>query len=347
MYAPKMILFFVVGFLVNATGLVAQIVTDNQVVAIVNKTVITSYDIFESLKADEVDLKSMSKTEQEYEFNGRLTTLVRRALRDEAAEKSGVAVSPEELENRKIREIEKRGGEEQFETFLRSKGQSMAQFDDEFQRSQEQAAWLRVVSGRGGARLSRELRPLYNITVRPSELRAYYRKNLKKEFTTKSTAKVRVIQVYFRKNVRGDRRAKKKTLLSAKQKLKTKADFAVLAKRYSAHDTKDSGGLIEALEKGAGALVPEIIEEAIFDPKITGGSIIGPIEHVNSYWLIKVEAKAEGRVVPFSEAQAKIRQIRQWAKVNRAIRDVELDLLDKAYIYPASLKKLIRRGLER
>ncbi len=332
--------------LLSSTELAAQLIKDNEVVAVVNRTVITSYDVYESLKKKEVNLEAMPKSEQEIEFNRRLVTMVRDALRAEAAKKSGVAVSPEDLENRKIKQIEKMGGEQAFESFLRGKGQSMRQFDDEFQRDQEQAAWLRVVSGRGGSKLSRELRPLYNITVRPSEIRAIYKKLLKTEFTTKNEARIRVIQVYFNKRKRGDRRAKKRLLLSLKQKLKTKADFAVLAKRHSAHGTQKEGGLLPSVEKGKGALIPEAIEKAIFADKTIAGAILGPIENINSYWLIKVEDKRAARVIPFEEAQDKIKAFRLRQKVGRAIAEVELDLLKKAYIYPPALKRNITRALE-
>ena len=323
-----------------------QLVTDNKVEAIVNKTVITSYDVYQAIKKKEVDLKAQPKSEQELIYASFLKDLIRQAVRDQAAEKSGVAVSPEELENRKLRAIEQMGGEAAFEGFLRQTGQSIEQYNTEFQKSQEQAAWLRVVSGRGGARLSRELRPLYDITVRPAEMRAIYKKRLATDFTTRNEARLRVIQVYFRRNKRGDRRAKKRILQGLKQKLKTKADFAVLARRHSEHSTKKNGGLLESVELGKGALIPESIEKLVFSDKTAPGTILGPIEDVNSFWLVKVEDKKKARVIPFSEAQAGIRNVRMRQKIFRAITEVELDLVKKAYIYPPSLKRIITRDLE-
>ncbi|MFT7619709.1 MAG: hypothetical protein ACI97A_003365 [Planctomycetota bacterium] len=346
MTTMKLMMFLNFAVLFAGIDVAAQNKTDNEVVAIVNKTVLTSYDVHKSLKKAEIDLSSMANNEQEYEFNTRLTTMVRQALRAEAAEKSGVAVSEEELENRKIKKIEEMGGEAAFEDFLRGKGQSINQYETEFQQQQEQSAWLRVVSGRGGARLSRDLRPLYNVAVTPNEMRKFYKKNLKTQFTTKNEAQIRVIQVYFRKATRGERRVKKRLLQGLKQKLKTKADFAVLAEKHSAHGTQKQGGLIKSVEKGKGALVPEAIEDAVFLSTATPGSILGPIEDVNSYWLVKVEKKVEARTVPFSEAQASIKNFLAQLKVRRAIRAVELELINKAYIYPASLKRMIVRGLE-
>ncbi len=330
-----------------ATFLPAQSTADNEVVGIVNSKAITRYDILESLKKDEVDLAKMSMTEQERVFSQVLTSKVLDIVKAEAAKRSGISISEEDYLNIKNRTIEAQYGDDsRFAEYLRDQGMTEDQWDTDFRRRQEQFAWLRVVSGRGGGRLSRDLRPLHDLTVRPREIRAYFKKNRDTEFTFQDEAVLRVIQVYFTRGPRSTEARAKQLLDGLKRKLETKADFAVLAEKNSEHSSKSEGGLIGAVVKGKGTLLPEAVEAAVFAEGVEAGDVLGPILNVNSYWLVKVEKIQKARTLGFDEAQDQIRRKLYIEKSNKVIVKVQLDLVKDAYITPPDLKRRVVGALE-
>ena len=333
--------------MVLVSGVAAQLEGDNQVEAVVNDKVITRYDILQGIKKDGIQFEELPESERRLLFEQRLRDKVLEILRLEATKKAGVQLSPEALEENKQRYIESIGTRAAFQDFLRQKGLTEQEFNDQFRRDQEAAAWLSVVSGVGvrGGRLNRTFRPRFDLTVTPRELREYYRKHKDDEFTLKDEAVVRVIQIYFNRNRRGDRARKRQLMLGLKQKLATRADFAVLAKKHSEHVSKDAGGLIGKVEKGKGDLLVEPVEKAVFGPEARPGDVLGPIEFVNAFWLVRVEAKTEARVVPFEEAQQLIRLEIQQEKRAKATRRVLLELVKQAYVSPPRLKRRIETEL--
>jgi parvulin-like peptidyl-prolyl isomerase len=326
---------------VLAAGVCAQISSTNQVEAIVNDRVVTRFDVMEKFKEANIDLSELPKSEAKVLFQRQLDDMVLKILQDLAAEKSGIALRPEDIENSLNRKKEQFGGEEAFSKFLQDQGLSQRRYIEDFRRQQETAAWLRVVSGSGGGvkSLGRELRPLFDLTVTPRELRSYYVSRKDDEFTTKNQAKVRVVQKYFRRSNRRDRRTQKQLVQSIKFKVRdTKADFAVLAAKNSEHPSAEKGGALDPLEPQSDIL-PEPIMEAIFDPKNRQpGTLIGPIENVNAWWLIEVLEVTEAKTTPFKEAVPLIRSSIQRIKWNRALRGVLLDLVESSYVSPERLK---------
>ncbi len=321
--------------------------TVNRVEAIVNGKAITRFDVLKHLKEQEIDLDRLPEDEKERTYRGALLAMGELILREQAAKKSGIQRDPEVLQNRKRREIERRGGRAGFETFLQSQGLSEDEFDTDFRRRQETAAWLGVVAGRGGAKLNRKLRPLIDATVSPKELRRFYDANLKTRFTLKDEASVRVIQVYFKKNRRGDKARKLQLLKGLKVKVKrTRADFAVLAAKQSEHISADKGGLIVGIQKGESDVLPEPVEKAVFADGVKEGDILGPIENVSSLWLVKVEKRERARVVPFEEAQPVIEAELRNRKMQKAVRLVLRELVRDAYISPPRFRKDLERSLE-
>ncbi|MCB9833026.1 MAG: peptidyl-prolyl cis-trans isomerase [Planctomycetes bacterium] len=325
----------------------AQTGPDNEVLGVVNSKAITLYDILADLRKLEVDISKLSVSEQQRAIADTLTSKVLEIVKEEAAKRSGISLAEEDYVNIRNRTIEATfGGDAGFAEFLRDQGMTEEQWDTDFRRRQEQYAWLRVVSGRGGGKLSRDLRPLHDLTIRPKEMRDYYTKHLDSEFTFQDEAVVRVIQVYFSSGPRSTEGRAKQLLEGLKRKLATKADFAVLAEKNSEHSTKSSGGLVGAVVKGKGAVLPEAVEEAIFAPGVNEGDVLGPIKNINSYWLVKVEKREEARVLDFAEAQDLIRQKLYTEKSNRVLIKIQLDLVKEAYITPPDLKRRVVGALE-
>lgn len=333
-----------------ASSVAAQIASSNHIEAVVNDKVVTYVDIMEEFREREIPYAEMSETEKEIEYEQMLVSTVLEILHQRAVKEAGVEISEEDLLNAQQAERERQGfaSREAFATFLQAQGQTEDDWNREFRRDQETAAWLKVLSGSGAGgvkKLSRALRPRYNIAVSPREIRKFYNEKKKELYTLKDEAVVRVIQVYFSEAKRGDKARKKQRMLGLKRKLETKADFKVLAAKHSDHVTKETGGLIGKVEKGEGDQLPEPVEEALFDESVKAGDIIGPISHVNSWWLIQCESCQQARVVPFTEAQAHARALLRSQKQRKAIKIIQLELVKRAHITPARLKRKIMAEL--
>ncbi|MCA9322616.1 MAG: peptidyl-prolyl cis-trans isomerase [Planctomycetes bacterium] len=327
--------------LLNGAEVSSQTKNDgvNMVRAVINDRAITSYDVFERLRKDQIDLSKLPVGEHEREINRTLLKMADEILQTEAALKSGIEIDPEALRNRKQAEIEGAyGGRPGFEDFLRDQGMTEAQYDTDFRRRQEMAGWLGVVSGRGGAALNRKLRPLRDISVTPRELRRFYEDNKDKVFTLRDEATVRVLQVYFTAGPRGTKQRKEQLMDQIVYALETKADFAVQAQKHSEHISKDQGGLIPAVEVGSDAL-PEPVQAAIFAEGVTDGDVLGPIENISSFWLVKVEQRKRARVISFVEAQPQMEYELRKAKMNKAIQAILQELVKDSYIYPPRFRR--------
>jgi len=312
----------------------------NRVEAVINGKAITHYDVRARLLKDEIAVDVLAESEKKKAYSEALMKMADEMLREEAALKSGIVLDPEQLRNRKQAEIDsKYGTRANFEDFLSSQGLTEAQFDTDFKKRQEMNAWLGVVSGRGGAKLNRNLRPLHDISVTPREMHVYYDLNKTKVFTLKDEVDVRVIQKYFKTGARGTKKRVKQSMMGLKAKLRTKADFAVLAQKNSDHISKDKGGLIQNIELQADETLPEPVEVAVFAEGVQPGQVIGPIEHVTSFWLVKVESRKHARVISFDEAQQRINNELRFSKMNKAIRLILRELLEESYISPPGFRR--------
>ncbi|MEE9391042.1 MAG: peptidylprolyl isomerase [Planctomycetota bacterium] len=324
----------------------AQVVRGNKIEAVVNDKVVTRYDVFQEL--DKASYDKMSASEQKRDFNAAVQNLVLGILREEAAKKAGVKLSEEQVRGSLTRYIDARwGGEEGFESFLNDQGLSEKSYIEDFRRQQRTQAWLRVVSGRGAAaKLSEDLRPLYDITVTPKEMRTFYRLNRDELFSTKDEIKVRYIKMFYKRGNKKSLRKVKQRMRGIKASLATKADFAVLAEKYSDDvATKDAGGDIGWIEKGKTDKVPEAIEKLLFAEGVKAGDILGPKHLVNAYWLMKVDNIKTARTKPFTEVQADIRNELVRRKNKAALTRVLSVLVEKAYIRPPRLKVQIKANL--
>ena len=353
MFRIQAIVISMLGLLIlnaESAGQGVKLQAVNQVEANVNGKVVTQYDIEESFRIDQIDVSALSETQLQQSYEGRLLQKVLDILTNEATEKAGVSVSEESILNRKTAFIDQtHGTEEAFQTFLTDQGISEEQFDTDFRRRQEAAAWLGITSGAGGGKLNRNLRPRFDLSVTPRAMRRYYKRHASDRFTVKNEAVIRVIQMYFIEG-RTSRTAKPKVktrMRGLKARLATKADFAVLAQKNSQHPSKDKGGLIGPIEMGQSEELPEEIEKLVFSEKYQPGDVIGPYELVNSFWLIRIEDRREARVVPFEEAQLEIKGILRQLKRQKAIRRVQLELVKEAYVSPERVKRNLERYLSR
>lgn len=108
--------------------------------------------------------------------------------------------------------------------------------------------------------------------------------------------------------------------------------FAELAARHSACASKDSGGLLGQLSSGD--TVPEF-EAAL--ATIPEGEIGAPVETRYGIHLIRLDARAEGAVLPFDAVLPHLREAREKADWVTASRDFTAALVAKARVTGVTL----------
>lgn len=314
------------------------------VLAVVNDEVVTRFDILRSLRLSGVDLSALKESEQKLQVTNALHRKVVEILQRQAATEAGITVSEEEHINRRSAIIAQFEGEDNFLAYLDRTGVTEEEWTRDFRATTEAAAWKSVVAGVGGAK-SLEVRPLYDVSVTPREMREFYRRNLDADFKVKNEAQLRVIQVYFRRGTPQDRSAKKQLMMQILAKLKTRASFDVLAERYNENpQSKDKKGDLGWVAKGSDS-IREKIETAVFADGVTAGKVLGPIETVNSFWLVKVEDRHLPRTRSFGEVQSQIKRLLRSQKHRDVTRRLVLQLVNDSFIYPRSLKPTLKVSL--
>ncbi len=314
------------------------------VLAVVNDEVVTRFDILRSLKTSGIDVAELKESDRKLQVKNALHRKVIDILQRQAAQKAGITVSEEEHINRRSAIIEQFEGKDNFQAYLDRIGVTEEAWNQDFRATTEAAAWKSVVAGVSGAK-SLEVRPQYDVSVTPREMRDHYRQNLATDFRVKNEVRLRVIQVYFRKGAPQDRIKKKQLMMQLQAKLKTKASFEVLAERHNENPlSKDKKGHLGWVEKGSDAIRAKI-GEAVFAEAVVPGSVIGPLETINSFWLIKVEDRHRARTLAFEEVQEPIKRQLRSLKHRDVTRRLVLKLVSDSFIYPRSLKPTLKASL--
>jgi parvulin-like peptidyl-prolyl isomerase len=138
------------------------------------------------------------------------------------------------------------------------------------------------------------------------ELKAYYEKNLK-EFTPPTLAKAQILSLLKRKGQEPQFAQKLdavKTAIEAKQ-----VPFSELVKQFSDDPAAQTyAGMTNWLVKGEpNKQYPESVLIAVFGAKDTN-SVVGPLEHNDWLYFVKLVEKRDGQATAFEQSRAKIAQ---------------------------------------
>jgi parvulin-like peptidyl-prolyl isomerase len=133
--------------------------------------------------------------------------------------------------------------------------------------------------------------------VNAADMRAYYNANVEKAFTVRDAAQFEMIQVDPVKV--GGREEARKRAEDYRAQAAGGRNFAELVAYSNRPPLRKSDGELPWWEKGAFALAA--VEEAAW--KLEPGSVSDVIEDGGKFYVIKLEQKRKGRVVPFEEEQ--------------------------------------------
>lgn len=182
------------------------------------------------------------------------------------------------------------------------------------------------------------------IQISAEDKRRYYQENLQREFSEPERAKFRVILIDPRK--RGGRRQALGEVNRLLDRVRSGgADFAELASAESTNDNpsfRQPAGWI-----ARGSFVMPKVEEAAW--ALEPGKVSDVIEAPNGFYLVKLENKQPGRVLPFADAavQARITKTMEDAQFRALRRKAQIKLIREAIIrYHPSEEGMIRVAVD-
>jgi len=182
------------------------------------------------------------------------------------------------------------GGQEAFENFLKELGVSEEELNKSLVSNLMRKKLLEKLAG--------------NYTPKASEVKEFYAKN-KEKFKQQEEVQASHILFKFEKDITDD--AKKAKLKAANEVLalaqKKGADFSELAKKHSEGPTAPKGGDLGWFSRGR--MIKEF-EEAAFKAKV--GDVVGPVETVFGYHIIKTSGHKDAKQRAFAEVKDEIEQ---------------------------------------
>ena len=293
----------------------------DRVAAVVNKEVITQsevdvifFPIYQQIA------KAYQGPNLEEELRNARLRLLNQIIEDklvyQEAQKLGVKVTDEEIQEELERFRSQFKNPEEFNREIEKSGLKMSEFE---QRIKERLAIMKL----------HEYEIRGKVTLLPAEVEQYFQKH-PEEFSQKE--QVKLWGMTLRKNEEAiakgltDEPAKRKAEDLAAQ-LKKGADFEALAKKESQDPRAGEGGSMGMVEKGD---MIENIDQVIFS--LPEGSISDVLETEEGYHIFKVGAKTPASQKTFEEAKEEIREKLFRKKAHERFVSWMDELKKKAYI---------------
>ncbi len=304
---------FIVVISCISTSVYAEIV--DRIVAVVNRKVITLYQLQQAQKAFLQEARLSGDAEQAGQEKV-LDLLIEDELIRQKAEEEGILVTDDEF-NAALSDIKQRNNlvsDDQLKEALGQEGKTWQEFFEEI-RSQIKMAKL----------VNREVRSKIEITE--DEVETYYQTHTDLFEQSPPTVRVRHILLKVRENAdEAEIQMIKAKAAQLVQQLRAGADFAALAKEYSEHPSAQSGGELGTFKKGE--LAPPF--DIAFGMEV--GQISDPVRSEFGFHIINVQEKFSGDQVTYETVKPQIRSKLFEEKVSELYRKWVAELKEEAYI---------------
>jgi parvulin-like peptidyl-prolyl isomerase len=325
---------------------------NDAVAAKVNRTVITKSQVDREFGAA---LGRMSPADYERQFHQRLLVLVFGQIEQDAVERVGLVVPKRYIVEQLELQKEKKGAAEVMEGIKERGYKSEEEYLEAFGKEQSRSTYLAAQAGQFGSRAP-QFRPDYWTEPTATEIRRYYRQHLADQFTQKNQAHLHAIALPYVAYADPPANPRAEVDIATgiphvqeiagkiRDELARGTTFATLARRYGHELKAEDGGDLGWISTDA-PYPKELVDFAFNGPlKQLSEPILFPDKKAPRGIIVAwVEERATERVVPFSEAQSKIRDGLRAQRVEKARHKIVQKLLDDAYISPPSLKQdLIR-----
>jgi len=296
-----------------SSSVYAEIV--DRIVAVVNRKVITLYQLQQAEKAmlqEGNSAKDITPAGQEKVLN----FLIENELIRQQAEEEGILVTEEDL-NAALADIKQRNklvSDDQLKQAIGQEGKTWQEFLEEI-RSQIKMAKL----------TNQEVQAKVEITE--TEVKTYYQSHTELFKPVPPTVHVRHILLKVKEGADDAEIQKVKARADQiVQQLRAGADFATLAKEYSEHPSAQSGGEMGTFKQGELAAPFDIA----FNLNV--GDISDPVRSNSGFHILNVQEKSSGDQSTYENAQPQIRNTLFEEKANDLYQKWMTALKDKAYI---------------
>lgn len=244
----------------------------DKVVAVVNRKVITLYELQEAEQALREGQKDPSTVTRDKVLNH----LIEQELMFQAAETKGIVITDEDINAalEKVKTDYKLSSDDALKEALAKEGKTLNQFRDEVRRQLKIAEIL-----------GQEVRS--KVEVSDAEMQEYYQTRINTPQPTAQALVVRHILLTVPEKADAATEQQVKTKAGQLvQQLRAGADFAEMAKEYSEHDSAQSGGELGTFKPGE--LAPPFDVAFTLQP----GEISDPVRSEKGFHILTVQPKA-------------------------------------------------------
>jgi peptidyl-prolyl cis-trans isomerase SurA len=260
------------------------------IIAYVNDDVITQGDLNKLLSDRIAELqqvyrfsRSEANEKAQQERPDLLDKLIRQILVTQEAQKEQIQVTEDEIDEY-IKNLQKQFGiqsDEEFSEQLKREGYTLATFRE---KARKDLMGERLV----------QIMVLPKVDVVDDEITKFFEENREKFTTKPDRVHLRIIFVKFKLSDEEEKARQQKADTILKE-LRSGADFAELARKYSDDErTKDNGGYLGQFTIAELELLPQPIQQVV--SKLEVGQITEPIDAQDGLYILKLEAKDEDSI---------------------------------------------------
>lgn len=304
------------------------------IAAKVNDEMISGSEVFARIESQLAVLRN-TYPEDEFilkarELYGReLRSLVEEKIILQAAAKEGIQVSDEEVQRQIDSDIARAGSKEAYERLLAQSGLTLERAKE---RIRNELLARDLIFSHIGLKQKKEAGfvPLYDSFVSPKEMQDYYNANLR-EFYVEEKLKTRWLVIAYDSPAARERA--RREMESVIRQIRDGADFGLMARLYSSLKA-DTDGLQDWHPRD---ILSPLHRDALSLLKV--GEMTDILEQDNSFCVIRLEGRQEGKQKTFAEVQDEIKQRITQKKVSVNFAKVRKKLLQSAWVWPPELQE--------
>jgi len=312
-FLPYVVLFLLFGLISSSPAIV------DRVVAVVNQEIITLSEVeilINPLSEEIVTDDRLEKRRRVQALHRQvLEKLIEEKLLDQEARKSGVKVSPKEIEAT-IDEVKRRSAATQvdLEKALAAEGLTLETYKKQIEKILQR-------------------KKLINWAVKPEmksgekELREFYEKNKERYRTNETYRPAHILFVIPKGATPEEIREIRKKCQKALEKIKEGQDFGEMALLYSEDASNKDRGDLGNFRKGE--LVPSFEKEAL---RLKVGEVGGIIRTEYGFHIIKLLDRKGMDPLPFEEVKEKVQGDYYDSEMEKAFKQYIITLKQKAVI---------------
>jgi PPIC-type PPIASE domain len=316
------------------------------VAAKVNRTVITKSQVDRQIGPA---ARGMPAADYDIYYRRKLLELAFGAIEQDAVERVGLVVPKRYILEQVEQQKEKKGAAEIAEGIREAGYKSEEEYVEALGKNISRETYVAAQSGQLASKAP-QFRPDYWTEPTASEIRRYYRLHIADEFTQKNQARLYAIFLPFKDfAVSKDDPASGKVRVrevaeTIREELAKGTDFGTLARRFGRELRAEEGGDLGWVAADS-SYQKTLVEFALKGPikQLSEPMPYPTAESPRGIVVAWVAERVEQRVMPFEEAQAKIRNRIRDEHVEAARKKIIQKMVDEAYISPPDVKRdLIR-----